>query len=206
MSRVVGSLLVLALAVPALAAAGQTKEKPAATPAEQYQALVKIYQDAMQAYSEAIGKAETYDERMKVFDEVYPKPEKLAPRFLELAEKYPRDPVAFDALTWIVVNCVRTPARIPARVKAVAILSQDHVRSEKLGPICQNVASGFDEETASLLTAVLDKTPAKTCRPKPAWRWCSNTAGDWRSPSDCTLIRKLAVALSGPTAKMPSRG
>jgi hypothetical protein len=152
--------LVLALAVPALAAAAPPKEQPAA-PAEQYQALVKVYQDAMQSYSEAHGKAKTYEERRKVDDEVYPKPEKLAPRFLVLAEKYPRDPVAFDALTWIVVNCVRSPARIPARAKAVAILSRDHARSEKLGPMCQTFANGYDEETATLLTAILDKNPGK---------------------------------------------
>jgi hypothetical protein len=151
--------MVLELAVPALAA-GQTKEKPAA-PAEQYQALVKVYQDALQAYSEALGKAKTYEERMKVFDDVYPKPEKLAPRFLELAEKHPQDPAAFDALTWVVVNCVRTPARIPARAKAVTILSWDYVRSEKLGPMCQSLANGYDDETAILLTAILDKNPAK---------------------------------------------
>jgi hypothetical protein len=152
--------LVLALAVPALAAAGQPKEKPAA-PAVEYQALVKVYQDAMQTYSEALGKAKTFEERQKVFDEVYPKPEKLAPRFLELAEKYPQDPVAFDALNWIVVNCARSPARIPARTKAAAILSQDHARSEKLGPMFQNLSNGYDEETASLLTAILDKNPSK---------------------------------------------
>src|SRR5438552_2066572 len=156
MYRIARGLLILALAVPAPPAAGPPNEQPAA-PAEQYQALVKVYQDALQTYSEALGKAKTYDERLKVFDEVYPKPEKLAPRFLELAEKYPQDPVAFDALTWIVVNCVRSPARIPARAKAVAILSQDHARREKLGPICQNLANGSDEETALLLAAVLDK-------------------------------------------------
>jgi AhpC/TSA family len=160
MSRIVRGLLFLVLAVPALAAARQPKEKPAA-PAEQYQALVKVYQDAMQTYSEALGKAKTYEERLKVFDEVYPKPEKLAPRFLELAEKYPQDPVAFDALTWIVVNCVRSPARIPVRAKAVAVLSHDHARSEKVGPMCQNLANGYDEETPILLTAILDKNPSK---------------------------------------------
>jgi hypothetical protein len=160
MARIVRGFVVLALAVPALASAGSPKEKPA-TPAEQYQALVKVYQDAMQTYSEALGKAKTYEERLKVFDEVYPKPEKLAPRFLELAEKYSQDPVAFDALTWIVVNCVRSPARIPARAKAVAILSQGHARSAKLGPMCQNLANGYDEETAILLTAILDKNPSK---------------------------------------------
>jgi hypothetical protein len=151
-------LLLFALAVPP--AVGKSQDKPA-TPAEQYQALVKVYQDALQAYSEAIGKAKTYEERMKVFDEVYPKGEKLAPRFAELAEKYPKDPTAFDSLTWVVVNCVRTPARIPARATAVAILSRDHVGSEKLGPICQSLANGYDDETAGLLTAILDKNPAK---------------------------------------------
>ena len=136
MSRIVRGLLVLALAVPALGAEEPPKEQPAA-PAEQYQALLKVYQDALQTYSKALGKAKTFEERQKVFDEVYPKPEKLAPKFLELAEKSPQDPVAFEALTWIVVNCVRSPARIPARAKAVALLSQDHARSEKLGPMCQ---------------------------------------------------------------------
>ena len=160
MSRIESGVLVLALAVPALAAAGPPKAQPAA-PAQQYQALVKVYQDALQTYSQALGKAKTYEERQKVFDEVYPKPEKLAPRFLKLAENYPQDPVAFDALAWIVVNCVGSPARIPARVKAVAILSQGHARSAKLGPVCQTLASGYDEETAILLTAVLDKNPSK---------------------------------------------
>src|SRR5262249_42402015 len=151
-------LLVLALALPA--AAGQSQDNPS-TPAEQYQALLKVYQDSVQAYSEAIGKAKTYEERMKGFDDVYPKGEKLAPRFVELAEKYAKDPTAFDALTWVVVNCVRTPARIPARAKAVAILSRDHVQSEKLGPMCQSLANGYDEETAILLTAILEKNPNK---------------------------------------------
>src|SRR6516225_2091205 len=158
MYRIARGLLILALAVPALAAGQPTKE-PAA-PAKQYQALVKVYQDAMQAYSEALGKAKTVEERQKGFDEVYPKPEQLAPRFLALAEKHPEDPVAFDALTWILVNCVRSPAPIPARAKAAAILSQDHARSEKLGPMCQNLANGYDEETAILLTAILDKNPS----------------------------------------------
>ena len=65
MSRIVSGLLVLALVMPALAASGQTKEKPV-TPAEQYQMLVKAYQEAMQTYSEAWGKAQTYDERCEI--------------------------------------------------------------------------------------------------------------------------------------------
>ena len=160
MYRIARGLLILALAVPALAAAGQPTKEPAA-PAKQYQALVKVYQEATKTYLEAFTKAKTFEERMKVFEENYPKPEKLAPRFLALAEQYPQDPAAFEALTWIVVNCASTPARIPARAKAVAILSRDHARSEKLGPMCQTFANGYDEETEILLTAILDKNPSK---------------------------------------------
>jgi hypothetical protein len=163
MSRIVTDLFVLAAVVPGVAAAGSPKEKPAA-PGEQYQSLVKVYEDALQAYSAALAKAKTYEERLRVFDEVYPKPEKLAPRFLEVAEKHPQDPAAFDALTWIVVNCARSPASIPARTKAVAILSRDHVRSEKLGAICQSLANSYDEDTAILLAAILDKNLSKDVR------------------------------------------
>jgi len=160
MSRILRDLLVLALVLPVLASAAPAQEKPR-SPAEQYQALVKVYQDAMQAYSQAVGKAKTFEERIKLFAEAYPKPEKLAPRFLELAEKYPQDPAAFDALNWIVVTCARSPARIPARVKAVAILCRDHVRRENLGPMCQSLAGGLDEQTAALLIAILDKNPSQ---------------------------------------------
>ena len=59
------------------------------------------------------------------------------------------------------MNCVRTPAFVPARAKSVAILSRDYAQSEKLGPVCQSLAGGYDEETASLLTAILDKNPSK---------------------------------------------
>src|SRR5262245_14529592 len=47
-----------------------------------------------------------------------------------------------------------SPERLPAP-------SRDHVQSEKLGPICQSLANGYDEETAILLTAILEKNPNK---------------------------------------------
>jgi len=48
MKRVVGGMLALLLALPALGADDKSKDKPA-LPAQQYQALVKEYQDAQQA-------------------------------------------------------------------------------------------------------------------------------------------------------------
>ena len=160
MFRLRSGLLILALSVPELG----TEEKPTGKPtpaAQQYQSLAKAYQDTMQTYSEAVGKAKTYEERLKVFDENYPKPEKLAPKFLELAEKYPQDPVALDSLIWIVTNNIRSPVRSPAREKAVAILIREHAQSERLGQVCPNLANGYDEESALLLRAILEKNPSK---------------------------------------------
>src|SRR5262249_10344765 len=109
---------------------------------------------------EAYQKAETDEEKEKVFQGKYPQPGKLAPKFLELAEKYPKDPVAFDALAWVVSNVSGTAGgKEGPRAKAVALLARDHVTSEKIGPVCQRLANGYDKEGEGLLRAVLDKNP-----------------------------------------------
>jgi hypothetical protein len=41
------------------------------------------------------------------------------------------------------------------------ILSRDYARSERLGAVCQSLASGYDEETPILLMAILSKNPSK---------------------------------------------
>src|SRR5215831_18092661 len=89
MNRIVGGILVLVLGLPG-AAANSGQDKPA-TPAEQYQKLAKEFSDAGNAY---YLKATTDNER----NEALARLEKLPPRFLELAEKNPQDPVALDAL------------------------------------------------------------------------------------------------------------
>ena len=85
MSRTVGGILIVALAWPALAAEEKAKGKPA-TPAEQYQALVKEFQDAQQAFFKDYQAAKTQEEKQKLFKEKYPQPATFAPKFLELAE------------------------------------------------------------------------------------------------------------------------
>src|SRR5262245_65594755 len=81
MGRILGAVLVLGLG-PSATGKGQGRDRPA-TPAQQYQKIVKEYQDAQAAASSArLGQ--------------------VALRSLELAEKYPRDPVAVDALIQVV--------------------------------------------------------------------------------------------------------
>src|SRR5579875_3095706 len=159
MSRIVGSVLVVLLALPALANQDKSKDKEK-TPKEQYKALLKEQSDAMTAFQQAYSKAKTQEERDKIFKEKYPKPDKIAPRMLELAEKNPKDPVAFDALTWLMTNDVSGGKENP-KSKAVAILLRDHVQSDKLGSVCKKLADGFGKEGVELLRGILDKNPSK---------------------------------------------
>jgi hypothetical protein len=154
MCRTVGGVLVLLLALPAWAD-DKPKDKPM-TPKEQYQALLREQQDAMKAFSDAYRKAKDDVERNKIFEEKYPKPEKLTPKFLELAEKNPKDAVAVDALTWVVTNVYSGGQPV---TKALELLLRDHVSNERIGQVCQNLPGSTDAQ--ALLRGILEKNPHK---------------------------------------------
>jgi hypothetical protein len=143
---------------------GEAQDKPA-TPAAQYQALLKAYQAAASS-----GRVLSDEERMKFVGEVYKRRNQLALQFVELAEKYPTDPVAVDALLQAVwqVNGTPWPAdlvgRDDASGRAITLLLRDHVRSDKLGPACERISSGFRKDYETFLRAVLEKNPQKHVR------------------------------------------
>src|SRR5262249_357005 len=91
-----------------------------------------------------------------------------AQRFLDLAEQHPSDPVAVDALTqaiWM-VNHNAFPARgkDSPGAKAMAVLLRDYLRSDKLGPICLRINSGFRQEHETFLRTLQEKSPHKDVR------------------------------------------
>jgi hypothetical protein len=163
------SPLVLVPGLLVAAASDEGQHKPA-TRAEQYQALLKEYQEAAQAS----WKATTDDERKKLVARV----DKLPPGLLELAEEAPKDPLALDALTQVVSLVVWVKLRTeelaepvasdsshPSAGKdspmgrALAILVRDHVRSDKLGEVCRRSVYGFQRECDAFLRAVLEMSP-----------------------------------------------
>jgi hypothetical protein len=144
------------------AVAGADGQGKSLTPAEQYKALRDEYDKASSP-----GVPLTDAERLKFIGQVYRQRSALAVKFLELAEKYPVDPVALDALTQAVWQVNGTPWPVElvgedaARGRAFEIIVRDHVRSDKLGPLCQRVSYGFCKEYESFLRAVLEKNPHK---------------------------------------------
>jgi hypothetical protein len=143
MYRIMGLALLL---LPVLPAAG-AEDKPKQSPDEQYQALLKAYQDDLKG-------AKSFQERIKIAQETY------APKFLELAEKAPKDPVAAEALAWIVTN-VQAQGKDSPRGKAVELLARDHAKSDKVGPVCQALGRSFDKASGDFLRAVLEQNPSR---------------------------------------------
>jgi hypothetical protein len=113
------------------------------------------------------GRVLSDEERMEFIGRVYKLRYKLALRFLELAERNAKDPIALDALIQAVwqVNTTPWPVELvgedPARSRAFELLLRDHIRSDKLGPLCQRVSWGFCKEYETFLRAAVAKNPHK---------------------------------------------
>jgi hypothetical protein len=156
MCRVFTSVLVLLSATVAIVQGGQP------TPAEQFRAILKEYQTA------ASGGDGTDEGRKKVIERVDRMRDDIALKFLKLADQYPKDPVAVDAAIqaiWM-VNSTSFPTGGPDSPgnKAMATLLRDHIGSDKIGPICLRVASGFRREHELFLRAILEKSAHKEVR------------------------------------------
>ena len=138
----------------------KTEQKKPSTPAEQFAALQGEYQKAQSEFFLAYQKATTDEERQAVVAEKSPDRGKYASRILELAEKNAEDPVAFEALLWIVSN-VRTGDQ-PAR--AVEIFTKDHIENEKLSQVCARLIYSPSPASELLLRAALEKSPHEQVR------------------------------------------
>ena len=154
---VTGILMLLALSVGA--GEGIAQGKPG-TPAEQYKLLREEYERASSS-----GVPLTDAERLEFVGYAYKQRYALAVKFLELAERYPNDPIGFDALVQAVWQVNGTPWPVElvgedtARAKAFDLIQRDHIRSDKLGPLCQRVSYGFCKEYETFLSSVLTKNP-----------------------------------------------
>src|SRR5262245_47248108 len=153
MNRRAGGILVLVLGM-SVALAGDERQDKAATPAEQYQALL----EERRKVPEDLSKAKTDEERKKALARLA----KLPLRFLALAEANPKAPVALKALieTVSLVNGTASPAGgkdSPGR-KALEIFLRDDVRGDKLRRGCGQVVFGFVMSDVTFLRAGLGKS------------------------------------------------
>src|SRR5262245_32509439 len=150
MDRTAGIILLLFLSLPVTAAGDDPPDRPA-TPASEYQSLVKEYFDATHVFRNAT----TDEERNKAVATV----DMLPLRLLELAEKLPKDPIAIDALVqvvkqegWLEFNTSHPGwGRDSREARALAILTSSHVQSDRLAEACQRAGQGFRQECETFL-------------------------------------------------------
>jgi hypothetical protein len=185
MNRFWGGMLILVLFVSVVAAGDEGQGLQAATPAQQYDALLNQYNAAFQQYAQAFREAKLPEDRQKAIQEKYPRPGKWAAKFLELAEKNPGEAVAEDALIWILTGEARLKRFLPwhehtaryemiwimqarnglagenqeqaVRGKAIEMVLRDHLTSAKMGQVAQLLDR--DQYSARLLRAILDENP-----------------------------------------------
>lgn len=124
---------IIATILAALFAATAIAEEPTDSPAEKYQALVDEFEE--------VGGARQFAEQ-----------------FFELADEHPKDPVAVDSLLWIVKNLKTRPEA----QRALELLAEKHLDSEKLGPACRQIARTPTVAAEQLLRACLDKSPHRS--------------------------------------------
>jgi hypothetical protein len=157
--RWAGSLVLVA----ALAAARADDPKPKGEPpkpepprsaAEQYQALVKEYDDAQQKFFSKYGAAKTDAERQQAFKS-QPDSATFAKKFLALAKESPKGPAAVDALAWVVTHAGYTPEG----PRALELLARDHVTSNKLSHVCASAVYLRASQVEPFLRDVLAKNP-----------------------------------------------
>jgi hypothetical protein len=175
MSRIVGGLLAFAFGLSLVGTEIRAQDKPS-SPSEQYKAILKESQDRYNAsHKEFVasapkGSLPSDERRMEFVGRAYQIKFEQAPKLVALAEKYPKDPIALDALIEAVwqVNTVPWPVQLvgrdEARPRAFALLRRDHLRSDRLGPLCERISYGLCAEYEPFLRAVLAENPHKEVR------------------------------------------
>jgi hypothetical protein len=164
-SRLVATLLLLGMSLSVAAGVSQADQ---ATPAEQYAALLREYRPV----SVGLREAKTDLQRKEAVERLGT----FAPKFVALAEKYPKDAVALQALrqavqvvgstdsaalqTWE-INRSNFAARSSddSAGRTVALVLRDHVLSDKLGPVIDRMQYGYRMIYETGLRTALEKNP-----------------------------------------------
>src|SRR5262245_37916337 len=117
MRRVGWSALVLLLALGLAPGQDPPKDGKKPPPKQRYDALVKEFNAASQKLVPEINKAKG-DEQQKLLDQYSAVGKDFAEQFYELVANEPKDPVAVDALFWVLQNGTGSPVH-PKAVEKV---------------------------------------------------------------------------------------
>ena len=91
----------------------------------------------------------------------------FAAKFLRLAQQHPKDPVAVDALLWVVTN-VRSGNELS---QALETLTKNHIKSEKLETVCRRLVRKPSVAAEKLLRSLMEKSPHRNVRAQACFQF-----------------------------------
>ncbi len=189
-------LFCAALLTLGLAASGAEKD-PGAKPdssSKAYDALVREFDKAMEDFQTIVQAAKTDAEREKAFEK-YPQPEQFAGRFLKLAEADPKSSTALDALVWIASH-TRSGSE-PG--KAVDLLVQHHLASEKLGDVSYQLIYSDAPTSDQALRTIREKSPHRPVQGKALFSLAQRLMGHDKAAEAEKLFEEVAAQYADVT-------
>ncbi len=143
------------------------------TPAKQFRSLLKEYNSAAGAFR----RAKNDQQRKQAVVQIG----KFARKFLDLADKHPKDPTALRALRQATqaIGSTDSAAQNAWEIntshfpndqndgsvqRLVRIVQRDHLKSDKIGPIIDRMRYGYRLEFAECLELIHRTTPHRTIR------------------------------------------
>lgn len=133
------------------------------SPSAKFAAILKEHERAQTPYLAQLQKATTVAEQGRVFREENPQPA-AARKLLELANAFPKDPVAYESVTWIVQNSEFGPAAEKPYAEAIHLLATryaDHKDNERL---LERMSISPFAASVEFLKAVHEKHPTAVVR------------------------------------------
>jgi thiol-disulfide isomerase/thioredoxin len=158
--------IVLAAALAATSGLGPGPVRAAGL-AGQVKALAKEYARKSKELREASRQAKTDEETGRLLAELFRTQARYAKRFFDLAEDYPDDPAAAEALSWVVAL---TPGAVAQKgsdaQKALALLRRKYLRSAHLGRVVEKLGNVKDPLSLSFLRQALRENPHRDVKAK----------------------------------------
>jgi thiol-disulfide isomerase/thioredoxin len=122
-------------------------------------------------------------------------------RAVDLAEKYPQDSAAVDALVWVITGA--RAGHMDQTDRAFRILTGHHITSDKIGPVCRAAFALYEasDDARAFEHAVLEKSPHRQLRGVVCFGLARNAvrmseqALQFKAPQD----RKLTAAWESNT-------
>jgi hypothetical protein len=182
----------------------------AETPAAQYDAIFARYVAETGAFRKEFEALKTDLERKAFAEERMPKPSRYAKEFLALADKYPKDPAALDALLWVAERAVIAPEH----PEALTRLARDHLDSEKIIDLGFRLSRAPSTVGEKFLQAAAEKSTNRTVRAAASFDLACMTAhlAEWapavkRNPEDWTadyldkeIVNRMRTGRSGSSS------